>query len=138
MMSKLRAAASAAAVLLDSPRCVVRLGTLRPGRRYPGVWDALGGKPEPGESLLGALVREVREEAGVEPLAAASLGCFHDGERADAFYVASAWRGEPRNQDPKEHSRLEWIALQAMADLPLAPTTRRALARLLEVVGRAG
>jgi 2'-5' RNA ligase/8-oxo-dGTP pyrophosphatase MutT (NUDIX family) len=131
-------AASAAVFLFDGSRVLLGLRTLRPERRYPGVWDALGGKPEPGESLLGALVREVREEAGVEPLAAASLGCFHDGERADAFYVASAWQGEPRNQDPKEHSRLEWIALQAMADLPLAPTTRRALARLLEVVGRAG
>jgi 8-oxo-dGTP pyrophosphatase MutT (NUDIX family)/2'-5' RNA ligase len=131
-------AASAAVFLFDGSRVLLGRRTPRPERRYPGVWDAPGGKREPGESLLEALVREVREEAGVEPLAAAPLGCFHDGERADAFYLASAWQGELSNRDRREHSRLEWIALQAMADLPLAPTTRRALARLLEVLGPAG
>jgi 8-oxo-dGTP pyrophosphatase MutT (NUDIX family)/2'-5' RNA ligase len=131
-------AVSAAVFLLDGSR--VLLGRRMPGprRRHPGVWDAPGGKREPGESLLEALVRETREEAGVEPLGAAPLGCFHDGDRADAFYLATAWQGEPRNQDPKEHSRLEWMALEAVPDLPLAPTTRRALARLLEVLSRPG
>jgi len=131
-------AASAAVFLLDGSRVLMGQRTMRPERRYPGVWDAPGGKPEPGESLLEALVREVREEAGVEPMAAAPLGCFDDGERADAFYLATEWRGEPRNEDPKEHSRLAWMTLEAMAGLPLAPTTRRALARLLDVLGRTG
>jgi 2'-5' RNA ligase/ADP-ribose pyrophosphatase YjhB (NUDIX family) len=129
-------AVSAAVFLFDGSRVLLGRRSLRPQRRHPGVWDAPGGKREPGESLLEALVREVREETGVEPLGAAPLGCFHDGERADAFYLATAWQGEPRNQDPKEHSQLEWMALEAMAGLPLAPTTRRALARLLEVLGR--
>jgi 8-oxo-dGTP pyrophosphatase MutT (NUDIX family)/2'-5' RNA ligase len=131
-------AASAAVFLLDGSRVLMGRRTRRPERRYPGVWEPPGGKPEPGESLLEALVREVREEAGVEPLAAAPLGCFHDGERADAFYLATTWRGEARNQDPEEHSRLRWTALEEMAGLPMAPTTRRALARLLEVLGRVG
>lgn len=131
-------AVSAAVFLFDGSRVLMGRRTPRPERRHPGAWDAPGGKREPGESLLEALVREAREETGVEPLAAAPLGCFHDGERADAFYLATAWEGEPRNQDPKEHSRLEWMALDATAGLPVAPTTRRALARLLEVLGRAG
>ena len=129
-------AASAAVFLFDGSRILLGERTRRSGHRYPGVWDALGGKPDNGEPLLEALVREAREEAGVEPLAAAPLGCFHDGERADAFYLATAWRGEPRNQDVEEHSRLEWVTLEDTAELPLAPTTRRALARLLDVVGR--
>ena len=130
-------AASAAVFLFDGSRVLLGQRARRAGRRYPGIWDAPGGKPETGESLLEALIREAREEAGVEPLGAAPLGCFHDGERADAFYLATAWRGEPRNQDPEEHSRLEWVTLETMAELPLAPTTRRALGRLLDVLGHA-
>jgi len=130
-------AASAAVFLFDGARVLLGERARRAGRRWPGTWDAPGGKPEAGESLLEALIREAREEAGVEPLGAAPLGCFHDGERADAFYLATAWRGDPRNQDVEEHSRLEWVTLEATAELSLAPTTRRALTRLLAVLGRA-
>jgi 2'-5' RNA ligase/8-oxo-dGTP pyrophosphatase MutT (NUDIX family) len=130
-------AASAAVFLLDLPRVLLGLRTDDPGRRYPGAWDALGGKPEPGEGLLPALLREVREEADVEPLDLAPLGCFHDGERADAFFVATAWRGQVRNTEPSEHARLEWVPLDRVLDRAMAPTTRAALRRLLEVLGGA-
>jgi 2'-5' RNA ligase/8-oxo-dGTP pyrophosphatase MutT (NUDIX family) len=125
-------AASAALFLLegDPPRVLLGLRSRDPGRRYPGVWDAIGGKPDPGESLLEALAREAREEAGIEPLDVSALGCFHDGDRADAFWVATAWKGEPRNQEPAEHSELAWVPLHQAADRPLTPTTRQALARL--------
>jgi 8-oxo-dGTP diphosphatase len=129
-------AASASVFLLDGSRVLLGQRTRGEGRRYPGAWDAPGGKPEGDEALLEALVREVREEAGVEPLAAAPLGCFHDGERADAFYLATEWRGEPGNQDA-QHLKLEWVQVESAAELALAPTTRRALARLLDVLGHA-
>ena len=31
---------------------------------FPGAWDLVGGHLEPGESILGCLAREVREETG--------------------------------------------------------------------------
>ena len=125
-------AASVALLLLDPdpPRVLLGLRTRDQGRRYPGAWDAIGGKPDPGESLLEALAREAREEAGIEPLDITALGCFHDGDRADAFWVATAWKGEPRNQEPAEHSELAWVPLHQAAERPLTPTTRQALARL--------
>jgi 8-oxo-dGTP pyrophosphatase MutT (NUDIX family)/2'-5' RNA ligase len=131
-------AASMALFLLDPPRVLLGLRSSQPGRRYPGVWDALGGKPEPGEPLLAALLREVREEADVEPLDVAPLGCFHDGDRADAFFVATSWRGELRNAEPDEHARLEWVLLDEAPGRAMAPTTRRALSRLIEVLGGTG
>ena len=125
-------AASVALLLLDPdpPRVLLGLRTRDQGRRYPGAWDAIGGKPDEGESLLEALAREAAEEAGVEPLDLTALGCFHDGERADAYFMATAWKGRPRNQEPSEHSRLDWLGLHDAAERPLTPTTRAAVARL--------
>jgi 8-oxo-dGTP pyrophosphatase MutT (NUDIX family)/2'-5' RNA ligase len=131
----LAGAASAAVFLFDGSRVLLGQRTRRAGHRYPGAWDAVGGKPEDGESLLEGLVREVREEAGVEPLGASPLGCFDDGERADAFYLATEWSGEVHNSDWQEHDRLEWVRISEAVELPLAATTRRALARLLDVLG---
>jgi 8-oxo-dGTP pyrophosphatase MutT (NUDIX family)/2'-5' RNA ligase len=125
-------AASAALLLLEPepPRVLLGLRTRSQGRRYPGTWDAIGGKPDEGETLLEALSREACEEAGVEPLDLTALGCFHDGERADAYFLATTWKGRPRNLEPSEHSQLGWLTLHEAAERPLTPTTRAALARL--------
>jgi 8-oxo-dGTP diphosphatase len=129
-------AASGALLLLapDPPRVLLGLRTRGQGRRYPGAWDGIGGKPDEGETLLEALAREGREEAGIEPLDLTALGCFHDGERADAYFVATAWKGRPSNQEPSEHSRLDWLALHEAAGRPLTPTARAAVARLAAVL----
>jgi 2'-5' RNA ligase/8-oxo-dGTP pyrophosphatase MutT (NUDIX family) len=133
-------AASAALLLLDldPPRVLLGLRTRDQGRRYPGAWDAIGGKPDPGESLLEALSREACEEAGVEPLDLTALGCFHDGERADAYYLASAWKGRPSNREPSEHSQLAWVPLHEAGGRPLTPTTRAAVARLAAMLETRG
>jgi hypothetical protein len=44
--------------------------------------------------------------------------------------VATAWKGQPRNLEPSEHSELSWIALHEAGQRPLTPTTRAAVARL--------
>ncbi|HYN17932.1 MAG TPA: 2'-5' RNA ligase family protein, partial [Actinomycetes bacterium] len=129
-------AASAALLLLDPdpPRVLLGLRTRDQGRRYPGAWDAIGGKPDEGESLLEAVAREAREEAGIEPLDPTALGCFHDGDRADAYFLVTAWRGQPSNREPSEHSKLDWVPLHEAAGRPLTPTTRAAVARLAAVL----
>jgi 8-oxo-dGTP pyrophosphatase MutT (NUDIX family)/2'-5' RNA ligase len=132
-------AAAASAFLVDLAGGKVLLGqrTPRAGRRHPGAWDALGGKPEPGEPLLAALARELREEAGVEPLDLATLGCWHDGERADAYYTCTGWLGRPRNAAPAEHTRLEWLTPADAAGRAMPPSARVALLRLGALIGSA-
>jgi 2'-5' RNA ligase/8-oxo-dGTP pyrophosphatase MutT (NUDIX family) len=133
-------AASVALLMLDPdpPRVLLGLRTREQGRRYPGVWDAVGGKPDQGESMLEALSREACEEAGVEPLDLTALGCFHDGERADAYFVATSWKGRPSNREPAEHSELAWVPLHEAAERPLTPTARAALARLAVLLDSPG
>jgi 8-oxo-dGTP pyrophosphatase MutT (NUDIX family)/2'-5' RNA ligase len=127
-------AASAAVLVVDRGRVLLGHRTERPGYRYPGRWDAVGGKPDPGEPLLAALAREAEEEAGIEPLDLTAIGCFHDGDRADAYYLATTWRGTVENRAPAEHERLEWVALERVFELDLVPTLRRAIARYAGVL----
>jgi 2'-5' RNA ligase/8-oxo-dGTP pyrophosphatase MutT (NUDIX family) len=122
-------AQAAYVLLLDGDAVLLGLRD-RGAPRHPGAWDALGGTAEPGEALLAALLREAAEEAGVEPLDVSALGCFHDGERAEAFYLATTWRGSVHNAAPAEHERLEWVPLRRALGLRLPPGTHRALARL--------
>src|SRR5262245_11474698 len=74
-----------------------------------GGWEVPGGKVDPGESDHEALVRECREELGVEIVVGERVG----GEWAlPNGYVLRIWlatiaRGVPH---PHEHLALRWLA----------------------------
>jgi 8-oxo-dGTP diphosphatase len=115
---------------------LVLLGRRRAGREfYPGVWDVLGGHLEPGETAEQALVRELREEAGVTPTAWESLGEFReplpggDGSVVLRLYVVTAWNGTPRNRSPEEHSEVSWFAVDDACRLALAHPAYRNILR---------
>jgi 8-oxo-dGTP diphosphatase len=106
---------------------LVLLGKRNAGRAYyPDVWDVLGGHLEPGETVEHALVRELKEEAGVTPTAWRSLGVLHeplpdgDGLLILHLYAVTAWTGVPRNRSPREHSEVSWFAVQDACRLELA------------------
>lgn len=70
-----------------------------------GKWNGVGGKPNPGERIADAAVREAREEIGVTPLAmrrVATLDFYFPRDPAYAgwdqrvcVYLADGWDGEP-------------------------------------------
>ena len=84
-----------------------------------GLWDVLGGFLEPGESPERGLLRELREEIGVECTVGRYLGGFVDtyGDDGDATlnlaYECRIVAGEPRPAD--DVSELGWFA---PAELP--------------------
>src|SRR5438309_11521546 len=54
-----------AAAVIERPGAFL-LAQRPAGKPYPGYWEFPGGKIEPGEDARAALVRELREELGIE------------------------------------------------------------------------
>jgi 8-oxo-dGTP diphosphatase len=80
------------------------------GKALAGRWEFPGGKLHDGESPYEALVRELREELGVEVLAAARLMRYPHEYPARVVWLdmwtVSSWRGEPRGLDGQA---LKWV-----------------------------
>jgi ADP-ribose pyrophosphatase YjhB (NUDIX family) len=82
------------------------------------------GHVERGESLTDAVMREVMEEVGIGierenlRLVHTMYRPAHDatGERADFFFEARAWRGEPRNREPEKCDEVAWFPLNALPE----------------------
>ena len=100
----------AGAIVSDGKVLLVRRSPA--ARHYPDVWDLFGGHVEAGESLDEALRREAREELGVEIESFHPLGAVHDPvEPADiTIFTVTAWKGEPVNAAPNEHSEIGWFS----------------------------
>ena len=102
---------------------------------YPGVWDVLGGHLEPGETAEQALIRELREEAGVTPTEWRPLGEFRetlpggDGSIVLQLYAVTSWTGVPRNRSIREHSEISWFAVEDACRLALAHPAYRKILR---------
>lgn len=111
-------------------------------RRYQTGWrdgnySLVSGHLEGGETVTEALIREVKEEAGIE-LVAKDLKVTHvlhrrsgsnetPVEYIDFFLTARAWSGEPKIMEPHKCDDLSWFPL---AQLPpnLLPYVRNAIA----------
>jgi 8-oxo-dGTP diphosphatase len=129
------------AALVDGDRVLV---ARRSGGPYDGCWEFPGGKVEPGEEELTALVREIGEELGVAVVPEAFLGeVVLDGVVAGGLPGASTlrvwWARLPPGSEvtAHEHSELRRLAageLESLdwipADRPLLPAVRALLTRL--------
>lgn len=90
-------------------------------KRHGGLWEFPGGKLEPGESLLEAATRELREELAVQVVGIGPVRfCRNDGDSAYSInFVDVTVDGEPV---PLEHSAIQWRSAEELLQLPLAPT----------------
>lgn len=104
------------------------------GKAMAGMWEFPGGKVEAGEVPEAALIRELREELGIDtwesclaPLSFASHS-YDECHLLMPLFVCRKWSGTPR---PREGQRLAWARPNEMraykmppADLPLIPILR--------------
>lgn len=82
------------------------------------------GHVEKGESLRSALAREAMEEVGVAikkedlRLVHTMYRAAHDetGERADFFFVAGRWDGEPENKESDKCDEVAWFPLDHLPE----------------------
>jgi ADP-ribose pyrophosphatase len=96
------------------------------------VWDFPGGHLEDGETPHAALMRELREELGIE---SDGDGTFVARWIADdlsediTFLHVRDWQGELVNQAPDEHDDLDWFTLGEALSLELPDPRYEALLR---------
>jgi len=88
-----------------------------PGKMLAGRWEFPGGKLHDGEAAYDGLVRELREELGVEVQAAERLVRYQHEYPGRVvwldMWVVSAWRGEPQGLDGQA---LKWVEVARLQD----------------------
>lgn len=133
-----------AAILDDETRPTQMLAARRKApKSLAGYWEFPGGKVEPDETPTGALVREIREELGVEIKildhisAPSDAGWPLDNGMHMHVYTVVVCAGEPRPLI--EHDRLEWAGLNPseLHDLEWIPADRPILDAILTQLGEA-
>ena len=122
-MSDLRLLLVVACALVD-PDGRVLLAQRPEGKALAGLWEFPGGKVDPGERPEGALIRELREELGVEtaesclsPLSFASHA-YESFHLLMPLFICRRWRGVATG---REGQALEWVKPSRLRDYPMPP-----------------
>ena len=114
----------AAGIILRSDGCIL-LGQRPTDKAWPGWWELPGGKIEPGETVLEALARELKEEIDIEVTESAPWVTYvHEYPKTIvrlAFCKVTAWNGEPRGM---ENQAIAWVDPRGpLAVGPVLPAT---------------
>ena len=126
----------AACALVDADRRV--LIAQRPqGKQLAGFWEFPGGKVEPGETPEECLIRELREEIGVETKAACLAPLTFASHSYDDFhllmplYVCRRYSGIAV---AREGQTLKWVKPRQMRDYPMPPADAPLIPFLIDLL----
>jgi 8-oxo-dGTP pyrophosphatase MutT (NUDIX family) len=135
----------ASASASQTPRHIVAVGGLvtDPGtgnvlliRSPRRDWEFPGGQVEEGESLTEALVREVREETGVDVSVGALVGVYSNvGSHIVMFGFLCAWTGAGQPTVSPESLAVEWVPRDEALARVTRPPIRARLRDMLDFDG---
>jgi mutator protein MutT len=105
----------------------------RAGSHLGGLWEFPGGKREPGETFEACLIREIREELGVD----ISVGAlFEDVSHAYPeksvrlkFFLCRLLAGEPQ---PLDCAAIRWVTPLELSDYEFPAADARLVGKLRE------
>jgi 8-oxo-dGTP diphosphatase len=126
----------AACALVDADGRV--LITERPeGKQLAGLWEFPGGKVEPGETPEETVVRELREELGIETKVACLAPLTFASHSYETFnllmplYVCRRFWGTPEG---REGQRLKWVRPRDMRNYPMPPADAPLIPFLIDLL----
>ena len=125
-----------AVALIDSDNRI--LIAQRPeGKQLAGLWECPGGKLDPNERPEQALIRELREELGIEvkdsclaPLTFASYA-YEEFHLLMPLYVCRRWEGMVR---PLEGQALKWVQARDLRNYPMPPADEPLIPALIDLL----
>lgn len=101
------------------------------------LWEFPGGKVEAGERPEQTLIRELKEELGIDvqepclaPLSFASFA-YDDFHLLMPLYVCRRWDGLPQ---ALEHQALKWVRPQNLRDYPMPPADEPLIPPLIDLL----
>jgi ADP-ribose pyrophosphatase len=96
-----------------------------------GNYSIVAGHSDGNEDVKSAMIREAREEAGIEitPNNIKFASVMHrrsDDERIDFFFIAESWHGEITNMEPQKCDDLSWFEIDNLPN-NIIPYVKRAI-----------
>ena len=125
------------AVALIDPDGRVLIAQRPEGKALAGLWEFPGGKVEPGERPEQALIRELKEELGIDVTEACLAPFVFASHAYETFhllmplYLCRRWSGVVVSH---EHAALAWVKPNRLGDYPMPPADEPLVAWLRDLL----
>lgn len=126
-----------AACALVDPDGRVLVAQRPDGKHLAGLWEFPGGKVEPDETPEATIIRELKEELGIDTEASCLAPLTFASHAYDEFhllmplYVCRKWHGIVR---PLEAQALKWRRPRDLRDTPMPPADLPLIAPLIDLL----